>query len=192
VLVFLLRKWYYFAVALILTIASALILTKISDPYYHSDLTIRSNATHNQAIMSSVDKLGEYAEAHNYASLSNELNLSIEEASSIKDLVTYWYYDINNDGIFDGIDNEGRFLSDTNTVIIDSVFVLHATIYDPAILNKLEEGLGHYLEANPFLNAINKQRLSDLEAHVHQIDYEIAKLDSLQKREYYTNTDQLD
>lgn len=191
ILVFLLRKWYYFGVAAILTVITALILKNASDPYYRSDLTIRSNATHNQPIMSSLDKLGEYADAQNYAALSNELNLSIEEASAIKELMTYWYYDLNGDGIFDGIDNGGRFVLDTNVVIIDSVFVLHASIYDPAILNKLEEGLEHYLGANPFLNALNKQRLSDLEAQLYQTEYEIAKLDSLQRREYFTDTDQL-
>ena len=191
VLVFLLRKWYYFGVAVILTVLSALILNNISDPYYHTDLIMRSNATTNQPIMSSVDKLGEYADAQNYAALSSELNLSLEEASTIKKLETYWYYDLNNDGIFDGIDNEGRFVEDSVVVIVDSVFVIHAAIYDPGILNELEEGLGQYLGANPFLNALNKQRLSDLEAQLHQTEYEIAKLDSLQKREYYTNSDQL-
>jgi len=191
VLLFILRKWYYVVIAVILTVVSALILNKISDPFYYSELVIRSNATHNQPIMSNVDKLGVYAEARNYAALSDELNLSLEEASKIKELKTYWYYDIGGDGIFDGIDKEGSLLTDTNIVTIDSVFIIHTAIYDPAILNKLEESLGHYLESNPFLKALNKQRLSDLEARLQQIEYEIIKLDSLQKREYYTNTDQL-
>ena len=77
ILVFLLKKWYYFAIALILTIATSLILTHVSDPYYHSYLTIRSNATHNQPIMSYLARLGEYADANNYAALSQNLNLSI-------------------------------------------------------------------------------------------------------------------
>jgi hypothetical protein len=191
VLVFLLRKWYYLIIALFLTVISALILNNISDPYYYSDLVIRSNATHNQPIMSYVNRLGTYAEELNFEALSNELNLSIEDASSIKEINTYWYYDINNDGFFDGIDKEGQFLADTNVHIIDSVFVLNAAFYNPGILDKLEEGVKQYLETNPFLNALNMQRLSDLGAQLNQTEYEIAKLDSLQKREYYTNSDQL-
>lgn len=191
VLVFLLRKWYYFAIAATLTAISALILNSISPSYYSTDLIIRSNAAHNQPIMSSLNKLGKYANARNFAALSTEINLDIEDASAIKSLQPFWYYDIGGDGIFDGIDTEGRFLSDTNVVIIDSVFVLHATIYDPNILMSLEEGLVHYLEANPFFEALNKQRLSDLDALLKQTEYEIAKLDSLQKREYYTNPDDL-
>jgi len=191
VLVFLLRKWYYFAVAVLLTIVSAYILNKISEPFFHSELVIRSNVTHNQPIMSSVNKLGEYADAGNYSALASQLNLSLEEAGAIKELKTYWYYDIGGDGIFDGIDKEERFLSDTSVVTIDSVFVVDAAIYDPGILEKLEKSLVHYLEANPYLEALNNQRLSNLKAQLIQTEYEIAKLDSLQRREYYTDTDQL-
>lgn len=191
VLVFILRKWYYFIIAVILTIITALALDKISDPYYYSELVMRSNATRNQPIMSSLDKLGEYAASNNYAALSKELNLSLEDASKIKELGTSWYYDIGGDGIFDGIDRVGRFLADTNVVMLDSVFLIYTSIYDPNILEKLEVSLVNYLEANPYLKALNEQRLSNLEARVTQTEYEIAKLDSLQRREYYTDTDQL-
>ena len=59
VLVFLLQKWYYFAIAIILTVLSALLLNRASDSYYHSHLTLRSNVTSNQAIMSNLERLGE-------------------------------------------------------------------------------------------------------------------------------------
>ena len=152
---------------------------------------MRSNATHNQPIMSSLNKLGEYANANNHTALSNKLNLSLEDASKIKGLKTYWYYDIGGDGIFDGIDTKGQYISDTSVVTIDSVFAVHTEIYDPEILEKLEKGLVDYLDANPFLKALNEQRLLNLEAQLIQTDYEIAKLDSLQRREYFTDTDQL-
>lgn len=191
VLVFLLRKWYYLVIAVILTVVSALILNNISDPYYASDLIMRSNATQNQTIMSSLDKLGNYARAGNYATLSSELNLSLEEARNIKDLETFWYYDIGGDGIFDGIVTDRTVLADTSVVKIDSVFILRVAVFSPGILEKLEGSLVNYLDTNPFLKALNKQRLSDLEARLNQTQYEIEKLDSLQKREYYTNTDDL-
>ena len=191
VLVFLLRKWYYFLVAVILTVISALALNKISDPYYYSELVMRSNATHNQSIMSSLDKLGDEASAHNYTSLSSKLNLSIEDARAIIGLETFWYYDIEGDGIFDGIDTDGSFLSDTSVTKVDSMFVLRAAVYEPGVLDKLEEAMINYLENNPYLEALNKQRILNLKSRLYQTEYEIAKLDSLQKREYFTNTDQL-
>jgi len=191
VLVFLLRKWYYLIIAVLLTVATALILKSSIAPYYYSDLVMRSNAAHNQSIMASVNKLGDYAKANNYEALSNELNIGEEEAKAIKGIETFWYYDIGDDGIYDGIDVEGRFLSDTSVTMIEDVFVIHANVYEPGILKKLEVGLSYYLETNPIYEALNKQRLSDLEASIHQAQYEIEKLDSLQKREYYTNTDNL-
>jgi hypothetical protein len=191
VLVFLLRKWYYFAIAIILTVLSAFVLSEISDPFYHSHMTLRSNAIHNQPVMSNLDRLRGYATARNYSALSNELNLSIEDASVIKRIETFWYYDIGDDGIFDGIDTDRKFLSDTSIVKVDSVFSVRVEVYDSEILEKLEESLVQYLEANPFLEALNKQRLSNLGAQLNQIEYEIDKLDSLQKREYYTNPDEL-
>jgi hypothetical protein len=141
--------------------------------------------------MSSLDKLGDYATSGNFDALSNELDLSLDNARAIKDLETFWYYDVGDDGIFDGIDTERKFLSDTSVVKIDSVFVVRAVVYDLAVLSKLEAGMVGYLESNPFLMANNKQRLSNLEAQLIQTQYEIEKLDSLQKREYYTNTDNL-
>lgn len=191
VLVFLLQKWYYLFIAVILTILSAMILNNLSDSYYTSNLIIRSNATHNQPIMTSLDKLGDYASARNYAALSKELHLSEDEVSAIKDLETYWYYDIGADGIFDGLVTDRSILEDTSIVKIDSVFSLHAAVFDPEILEKLEASLVQYLGGNPFLEALNEQRLSDLNAQLKQTQYEIEKLDSLQKREYYTNTDDL-
>ena len=191
VLVFLLRKWYYFAIAVILTVISALILSNTIEPHYSTDLGVRSNATTNQPIMSSLDKLGDYAATGNYDVLASELNLSVEDASTLKGLETFWYYDIGKDGIYDGIDTEGRYLSDTGVDKVEDEFVVRVSITDPGVVANIEEGLKHYLESNSFLDALNAQRLSDLEARIIQTQYEIEKLDSLQKREYYTNTDDL-
>jgi len=191
VLVFLLRKWYYFGFALILTVVSALILNNILDPYYYSDMIMRTNATNNQPIMSSLDKLGNYARNSNITALSDELDMSLQDVKKLKGLETFWYYDIGDDGIYDGIDTERRFLSDTNVVKVEDEFIIRAAVRDPGIIEKMEDGLIYYLEANPLFKALNQQRLSDLEANINQTQYEIDKLDSLQKREYYTNTDQL-
>ena len=191
ILVFLLRQWYYFAIAIVLTVLSAFFLNKTSDSYYHSYMTLRSNATHNQPVMSNLDKLGGYATAGHYSALSKELNLSIEEASIIKGIETFWYYDIGDDGIFDGIDMDRKYLSDTSMVKVDSVFSVRVEVFNPEILDKLEESLVHYVETDAFLQALNNQRLSNLGAQLNQIEYEIDKLDSLQKREYYTNPDDL-
>lgn len=191
VLVFLLRKWYYFLIAVILTVISALALNKISDPYYYSELVMRSNAIHNQSIMSRLDKLGKEASARNYTSLSSKLNLSIEEASTFIGLETFWFIDIEGDGIIDGIDKDGSFLSDTSVTKVDSIFLVQAVIYEPNVLLKLEKGLVSYLENNPLFEALNKQRILNLKSTLYQTEYEIAKLDSLQKREYFTNTDDL-
>lgn len=191
ILVFLLRKWYYFFIALILTVVSAFILKNISEPYYTSDLIMRSNATHNQPVMASLNKLGDYASGGNYDALSKALKMSKEDVSKLKGIETFWYYDIGGDGIFDGLVTDNNVLADTSVVKIDSVFLLRASVFDPAILENLEANLVEYLGANPFLKALNEQRLSDLEARLDQTKYEIEKLDSLQKREYYTNTDDL-
>jgi hypothetical protein len=191
ILVFLLRKWYYFLIALILTVVSAYILNNISEPYYTSDLIMRSNATQNQPVMASLEKLDDYASGGNSEALSKELHIGVDEASKLKGIETFWYYDIGGDGIFDGLVTDNNVLADTSVVKIDSVFLLRASVFDPSILKKLEGNLVEYLDSNPFLKALNKQRLSDLEARLEQTKYEIEKLDSLQKREYYTNTDDL-
>jgi hypothetical protein len=191
ILVFLLRKWYYFATALILTVLSSYILNKATEYFYQSDMLIRANATSNQTIMASLNKLGEYASDQNYSALSNELDLSTEDVRKILNLESFWLYDIGDDGIYDGIDFEQIYLSDTGVVKLENEFVIRITVSDPDIVKPLEHGLLSYLEANPYLIALNKQRLMELEAQLNQTNYEIEKLDSLQKREYYTNPDHL-
>jgi len=191
ILIYLIRKWYYLVIALVLSVISALILSNISPSYYYSDLIMRSNATHNQQIMSSLNKLKGYADTQNHNGLSNELDISLEDASVLKELETYWYYDIGADGIYDGIDTEMLYISDTNVVKVDNEFVIRVAIYDPNLIGELERGIVYFLESNPFLEALNEQRLSNLEAQMIQTQYEIEKLDSLQKREYYTNSENL-
>jgi hypothetical protein len=191
VLIFLLRKWYYFAFAAVLTILTAFILNKAAEPFYQSDLVIRANAATNQTIMSSVDKLGAYAFDQNIEVLASELDISEEDAVKIKGLETFWLYDIGDDGIYDGIDYNGRYLSDTSVSKLENEFVIQIKILDPAILNSIEKSLVNYLESKPYLISLNKQRLAELEATLDQTSYEIEKLDSLQKREYYTNPDHL-
>ena len=191
ILVFLLRKWYYFLVAVILTVITGITLSKSLDSYYTTDMVIQSNAADNQTIMTSLDVLGGYAREGNYTTLSNELNISAEAARAIKDLETYWFYDIGDDGIYDGIDINKRYLSDTSVVKLEDEFDVRAIIYDTQYLKDIENGLVHYLESNPLFDALNKQRISDLHGKISQTQYEIEKLDSLQKREYYTNPDEL-
>lgn len=191
VLIFLLRKWYFFAIAIVLTILTAYTLNKAAEPFYQSDMVLRANATANQSMMVSLNKLGQYAETENYDALSKELNLSMEEAMSIKGIETFWYYDMGDDGIYDGIDLERRYISDTSVVLIEDEFVVRARIFDPGIIENLEDQLVNYLESNPILKALNEQRLKDLVSSIKQTDYEIEKLDSLQKREYFTNPENL-
>ena len=191
VLVFLIRKWYYFVVALVLTIVAAYVLNKASEPFYQSDMIIRANATTNQTIMSSLNKLGDYAADRNLDALARDLGISLDDASKIKGLETYWLYDMGKDGIYDGIDFTGRYLSDTTVAKLENEFVIRVNILDPSILEFLEKSLVNYLETKPYLISLNEQRLAELEAQLEQTNYEIEKLDSLQKREYYTNPDHL-
>lgn len=191
ILIFLLKKWYYLLIALALTSVSAIILEKISIPVYVTDMIMKSNVSNNQSIMPSVNVLGDYASEGNYTALSEELNIEIETAKSVKGIKTYWYYDIGEDGIYDGIDVDERYLSDTSIEKVDDEFVLRMEISNPIHITEIEKGIINYLESNPFLSALNQQRLLELEASIKQTEYEIIKLDSLQKREYYTNTDEL-
>ena len=191
ILVFLLKKWYYCALVLILTILSGLILSNVLDSYYHSDLVIRSNTPNSQVIISSLNKVGNYAQERNATALSDELNMSPEDASSIKGIEVLWYYDIGDDGIFDGVSSDISILADTNIVLVDSLIIVHAQVYSPSIFKNLETGVITYLNSNPFLVASNQQRIAELEAILNQTDYEIEKLDSLQKREYFTQANDM-
>ena len=190
ILVYLLRKWYYLAMALVLTVISAVILSNVIKPHFQSDMVLRFNDKNSQVIISSLNKLGEYANDHNSPRLSEVLNIDQESADGIKNIETFRYFDIGKDGLLDGIDTEGKYLSDTSVATIDSLIVVRAYVTDPESLKELEDGINFYLESNPFLVASNKQRLSFLAEMIAQTNYELEKLDSLQKKEYYRITDE--
>ena len=76
-------------------------MNKTSDPYYQSNLTLRSNAISNQQIILTLERMGEYADEQNYTALSKELKLSIDQASQVRSLESFWFYDIDKDGIFE-------------------------------------------------------------------------------------------
>lgn len=186
-----LSKWYYFVIALALTVISAIILNSVLDSYYQSDLTIRVNNENNQVIQSSLNKVGDYANENNNTALSKELNLSPEDASSIKEIEVLWYYDIGKDGNFDGVSSDVSILLDTNIVKVDSLLIIRTKILDPLIISELTAGLIEYFNNNSFLRAVNQQRIAALEATLIQTNYEIEKLDSLQKKEYYIDENEM-
>ena len=191
VVLYLLRKWYYFIFAVALTVLSGFILSKTIEPYFVSDLELRVNVTKGQSLMSILNRLNNYAEERNYSELSNNLNLSTDIAGKIKSIESFWYYDKGDDGVLDGISSELELLSDTTITMVDSLIVIRAEVYDLEVLIELQQGLINFLHSNPLLVALNKQRLADLESTLAQVNYEIQKLDSLQKREYYTPADDL-
>lgn len=190
-LAFLLRKWYYFVLAVVITVLSGMVLNKVITPHFQSDMIIRSNTPNSQVIISSLNRLGDYAKERNYSVLSELLNMNSNDISSIKEVEVLWYYDIGKDGIFDGTSSDVSILSDTNIVMIDSLFIIRLEVYNPLMLKGLESGLIDYLNSIPFLLTSNRQRISELEATLLQTEYEIEKLDSLQKKEYYTNAEDL-
>ena len=122
VLILLLKKWYVFVIAILLALLAAFIISKFTDDYYHSQLVLRSNASKNQPFMSYMNRLGEYARGGNHTALSKELQMTAEEAGQIRNLETFWFYDIGDDGIIDGIDYKGKFLSDTSVAQVDTIF----------------------------------------------------------------------
>ena len=62
---------------------------------------------------------------------------------------------------------------------------VRATVSDPTILNSVFEEVLDFISKNEYFIISNQQRLGYLNEYITQVNQEVTKLDSLQKREYF-------
>ena len=190
-LAFIVKKWVFLLVSLCLSAGLSFILADIQEEQYYSDLVLKSNIVSNEDMISYLNKLENLTIGDNYKLLAGALNISLEDAGKIKGIKAYWFIDQDKDGIVDGVDLNNKYLRDTTVAKVDWKFGITASVSDPSVFTLLSAGLQHYVNQNKFFVDLNKLRLENLEESIEQTILEIGKLDSLQKKEYFTSDESL-
>lgn len=189
IVVFLIKKWIPLGLSVIAGIGISFLIMAITEDYYISDLTIRTNAVANSDMIDYVNKIHTFCIEGNLSALARSFSLDNELAGNIKDLQAYWIIDLGNDGIPDYIDLMNKHdAEDTINVRMPNRFVVRVKTTTPKELRTIREGLLSYINTNDFFRQQNDIRIVQVREMLDRMNYEIEQLDSLQKVKYFEET----
>jgi len=184
--ILLIRKSLWLITFIILGFIVSYILFSITKRYYTSEMTARSNSMNNTIVVNSINLLNDLFISDNYSALGDYLQISVEQAKSIKTIKAFYGIDLNNDKLTDFIDYNNTYNpNDTNQIRLGDVFYLQISVFDESVFPILMNSIKSYISNNPFIIENNNVRISQAENQILVLKAEIAKLDSLQNIQYF-------
>ena len=185
-IIFLFRKSLYIAGFLILGGVIGYGISKISRPYYASDMVLQPNAITASDMISYINKLHDLLKIQNYTEVSKILQLKDILSSQIKDIQAYWFIDKDKDGTPDYIDYKNEFdVRDTTQRRLNNRIDIRVEVYNNGIFNLVKSGIYNYFNLNPYINRLNQVRIQQTKELIAKINNQIFKLDSLEDYEYF-------
>jgi hypothetical protein len=187
--VFLLKKWLPLGIALFISVGLSYILKKSQNPFYYSDMMIRSNTISNADMISYLNRLHYFCLEQNIEAVSQALSISLEKAKEINDIQAYWVIDRNNDGTPDYTDYKNKYnVYDTVNVRMPDRLAIKVNLTVPGDLAILKSGIFAYVNNNSQYRQKNEFRLVQINEMLIRLNYDIKQLDSLQKVKYFEET----
>ncbi len=189
-IVFLLRRWIWLTLSVLIGIGISWVIKVKSDKIYSSELTIRSNAVPSSDMITYINRLHSFCRQADRTALATAFSLSPEETRVIKDIQAFWAIDLLNDGIPDRIDYKGNYdlINDTVSKRMLDRFVVRVRTKTLQEFPLLKEKILEYISQNTLFQQKNQVRLAlNKEIQVRLI-YDIDQLDSLQKVKYFEET----
>jgi len=191
-IVFLIKKWIPLGLSVIAGVGISFLIMSITEYYYISDLTLRTNAVSNSDMIDYVNKIHTFCKEDNLSEIAQSFSVDDELAKKIKDLQAYWIIDVGNDGTPDYIDLDNNHdAQDTINVRMPRRFVVRVKTIAPQELTKIRDGLFFYINDNDLFRQQNDIRLEQEKEMLDRVNYEIEQLDSLQKVKYFEETRRL-
>jgi len=100
-LVFMLRKWLWLGLSVLVGIVISYSLKYSTERLYSSDITIRSNTVSNSDMIAHINKLHTFSSEDNLTELATALSVDPGKVRYINDIQAYWVIDQGSDGIPD-------------------------------------------------------------------------------------------
>ena len=143
----------------------------VMDAFYYNDLT---------------RMLDYMCQNKDYKSLGRALNMEEEVAEHISAVKSFFYIDDLHDGTPDYIAYDG-YKADTGSVVLKDRLILRVVVNDTADMQQYRKGLQYYFDHNPMVAKMNTQRMSSLDGRIGNLEKEATLLDSLRRKEYFSN-----
>ena len=185
-IVFLVRNSLYIGGFIILGGMIGYGISKISRPYYASDMVVQPNAITASDMISYINRLHDLIKDRNYSELSKLLQLNDTISNQIKDIQAYWFIDKNKDGIADYIDYKNKLnVRDTTQRRLNNRVDVRVMIFNNQIFDSVRIGIANYFTQIPYINKLNQVRKQHTEELISKINNQIVKLDSLEDYDYF-------
>lgn len=185
-LVFMLKRWYWLAISVILAVALSYFLKYSSKSLYSSEMVVQCGIDPLSDIISYVNKLHVFCQENNKNAIASAFELNKEKIDVVNDIQAFWIIDKGKDGTPDYIDySDNHNVLDTLNVRMKDRFAIRIKINSPKDLNELRDGIFKYVEHNNYFIEQNNFRISQTDERLKRISYDIIQLDSLQKFKYY-------
>lgn len=191
-LAFLIRRWLTLGLSIVIAVGFSYILKKSFTPYYASNLVIRSNSVSNADMIAYLNRLHTFCLEKNAPEIAIALSITGDQAKNLKDIEAFWVIDKNRDGTPDFIDYKNSFnVYDTVNTRMPDRIAIRARFSALNEIQILRKGLFSFVNMNTFYKHQNDLRLTQVDAMMVRLDYDIEQLDSLQKIKYFEETKNL-
>ncbi len=177
------------SVSLLIGVGLSYLIKWTTKPFYTSEIIFRSNAVPNSEMISHINKLNQLLLEKSAAQVREALSITPENDPGILDLKALWVIDRNNDSIPDFIDYHNRHdVYDSVNVRMKDRFAIRVKVRKSDNLDRIRDGIISYVDGNPLFKKTNEVRLRQNNEMLARINYDIEKLDSLQKVKYFEET----
>jgi hypothetical protein len=191
-IVFLIRHWLPLSVAVAVGLITSIILRKYSESNYVSDMVLKVNVKPVDEMISHINKLHSYCLEEQRTHLARSISLPAQQVRNITDIQAYWIIDNGHDKIPDYVDyNNNHPGADTNNVRMEDRLNIRIRVKSEQELTRVREGILNFINSEPLFHKKNQLRIKQLNNYLSRIDYDISRLDSLQKLKYFEESKQL-
>lgn len=134
-----------------------------------------------------LESLNLFCKKADYSKMSEMMNISVEDASKLKKVNSYFWIDDRHSGAPTEVDKKDRYLKDTSVVRIYDRLQIEIVTSDLKTVPVIKNGLVYYLSQNEEVKRNYESRRQMLQKMVVQYEAEAEVLDSLRKQEYFSD-----
>lgn len=177
---------YAFALVILAAVGLTLFYNSAGRRVYRGDATLKINAGTSYIIADLVNELNGFTENKDSKGLAEVLNISETEAEKVSFLRSFYLIAVNKDSTRTVIDyNQKYAIDDTSNVRVKDRLVISLGLKDRSLYPKMQATLAAFLNNNEYLKELYELRLSNLMQREEIINSDIAKLDSLQNKQFF-------
>jgi hypothetical protein len=179
---------FNWVISIIAGLAVSVLVWKTAESSYVSDLVLRVNIKPTDEVITYVNRLNTLCSENDKTRLADAISLDVQQTENIRDIEAFWIIDNGNDGIPDYVDYQGRHnVYDTINPMMDDRLNVNVRIRQPQELAKIRDGIINFINSYPLFQQRNALRLKQNTEMLARLEYDIDRLDSLQKIIYFVN-----